>query len=135
LLATPVYQKDRKLLWNGDLMLVCELTLTEAHFSTDFRQKLRHKFRIRQQSEITLAECFIKQGPYSQHFIFFVTYEWSQYARVLKKTMLERIAWHELPSFLAPCKFSRKWTVVNRTPGAIFTTPIFLCNLQMGLVS
>ncbi len=32
------------------------------------------------------------QGPYSQHFIFFVTYESSQYVRVLHYITLERVA-------------------------------------------
>jgi hypothetical protein len=36
------------------------------------------------------------QGPYSQHFIFFVTYESAQKARVLHKTWLERLANNKL---------------------------------------
>jgi hypothetical protein len=33
-----------------------------------------------------------KLGPYSQHFIFFVTYELKQYSRMLHYTRLERPA-------------------------------------------
>jgi hypothetical protein len=31
-------------------------------------------------------------GPYSQHFIFFVTYEWAEQARVLYCAKLEGLA-------------------------------------------
>ncbi len=31
-------------------------------------------------------------GPYSQNFIFFITYEWAQQARALDYTMPERLA-------------------------------------------
>jgi hypothetical protein len=31
-------------------------------------------------------------GAYSQHFIFFATYEWAQLARLLPNTRLERLA-------------------------------------------
>ncbi len=32
------------------------------------------------------------QGPCSQHFIFFETYEWTQLARVFQYTRLERLS-------------------------------------------
>ncbi len=38
-------------------------------------------------------------GPYSQHFIFFVTYEWAQKAGVLNNTMLEKPASNKHSSF------------------------------------
>jgi hypothetical protein len=34
----------------------------------------------------------VTQGPYSQHFIFFSTYEYSQLASVLHYVRLERLA-------------------------------------------
>jgi hypothetical protein len=35
--------------------------------------------------------CLGYVGQYSQHFVFFVTYEWAQYERLLK-VRLERLA-------------------------------------------
>jgi hypothetical protein len=40
--------------------------------------------------------------PYSQHFIFFVTYEWAQQARVFHYIKLERLAKDEHSSLLCP---------------------------------
>jgi hypothetical protein len=34
----------------------------------------------------------IKQGPYSQHFIFYATFQWAQKGRPLHYTRLERLA-------------------------------------------
>jgi hypothetical protein len=42
------------------------------------------------------------QEPYSQHFVFFVTYEWTWQARVLQKTTLERLAREKHSSLLEP---------------------------------
>jgi hypothetical protein len=41
-------------------------------------------------------------GPYSQHFIFFVTYEWAEQARVLYCTKLEGLARDKHSSKLGP---------------------------------
>ncbi len=41
-------------------------------------------------------------GPYSQHFIFFITDEWDQYARVLYKTEVERVARDKHCSLFCP---------------------------------
>ncbi len=41
-------------------------------------------------------------GSYSQHFIFFVTCEWVQQARVLQYTRLERLARDKHSSLLGP---------------------------------
>jgi hypothetical protein len=42
------------------------------------------------------------QGPYSQCFIFFVTYEWVQQPGVLHHTKLERLAMDKYSSLLNP---------------------------------
>jgi hypothetical protein len=42
--------------------------------------------------QFIIVTTFIVQGAYSQDFIFFVTYHWTQKARVLNYTRLERIA-------------------------------------------
>jgi hypothetical protein len=47
------------------------------------------------------------QGPYSQHFIFFVTYEWAPKARLLHYTGVERLFRdknHSLLSSFVSCK-------------------------------
>jgi len=41
-------------------------------------------------------------GKYSQHLIFFVTYELAQQARVLYETRLERLASGEQSNLLGP---------------------------------
>ncbi len=71
---------------------------------------------------------------HSQHFIFFVTYEWAQLA-VLHCMGLERIAMEKHSSLLGIHKLQRKWSVVNMAPGTTFTTLYFHCNLQMGPIS
>ncbi len=38
------------------------------------------------------------QGLYPQYFIFFVAYEWAQFARVLHYTKLKRLAWDQQSS-------------------------------------
>jgi hypothetical protein len=48
------------------------------------------------------------QGIYSQHFISFVTYQWSHEARVLHYTRLDRLARDKHSSLLVPFKFQRK---------------------------
>ncbi len=42
------------------------------------------------------------QGPYSQHFNLYVTYEWAQQARKLHYTRLERVARDRYSRFLGP---------------------------------
>jgi hypothetical protein len=37
------------------------------------------------------VKCCLDHGLYTQHFIFFVAYEWAQKARVLYLTRLERL--------------------------------------------
>jgi hypothetical protein len=46
--------------------------------------------------------CIWDLGTYSQHFIFFVTYDWAQQARMLDYTWLEKLARDEHSSFLGP---------------------------------
>ncbi len=41
-------------------------------------------------------------GPYSQHFMLFVTYEWAQKARELHYTRLEELAKVKHSSFMGP---------------------------------
>jgi hypothetical protein len=44
----------------------------------------------------------LHKEPFSQRFIFFITYEWYQYARVLNYTKLERLASDKHFSLLGP---------------------------------
>ncbi len=59
---------------------------------------------------MNLSQLYISekgQGLYSQHFIFFVTYELAQWARLLHKNKLERLAGDkhsDLLGFLARCE-------------------------------
>ncbi len=48
-----------------------------------------------------VSRCIV-QGSYSQHFIFFVTYEWDQYSRLFQYTNLERLANDKSTSLLGP---------------------------------
>jgi hypothetical protein len=64
-------------------------------------------------------------GPYSQRFIFFVTYKWAYLARVF---VFDRFI---QPSLM----FVGKSELPLAKFGAVFTTFHFLCNLQMGLIS
>jgi hypothetical protein len=43
-------------------------------------------------SQPEVQVCIRNLGPYSQHFIFIVTYESAKQARVLHKTMLKNLA-------------------------------------------
>ncbi len=61
------------------------------------------------------------QGTYSKHFIFFVTYESAQQARVLHNTRLERLANEKHSNFISPIhKVGRKISVVNTVPDLAF---------------
>jgi hypothetical protein len=40
--------------------------------------------------------------PYSQHYIFFVTYKWTQEARALHLARLEKLGCEEQSSLLGP---------------------------------
>jgi hypothetical protein len=51
------------------------------------------------QTKVTKSKGKI-QGPYSQNFIFFVTYEWVQLARIVYRAKLERLASDKLFSLL-----------------------------------
>jgi hypothetical protein len=42
------------------------------------------------------------QGPYSQHYIFFATYKWTQEAGALHHARLERLGSEEQSSLLCP---------------------------------
>jgi hypothetical protein len=42
------------------------------------------------------------KGPYSQHLIFFVMYEWGVYAGVFHYTRLKKLAREKYYSFLGP---------------------------------
>ncbi len=42
------------------------------------------------------------QAQHSQHFIFFLTYEWAQYARVSYYSRLERLVWDKQSCLLDP---------------------------------
>ncbi len=70
-------------------------------------------------------------GLYSQCFIFFIAYEWSQQDRVLNYTRQERIAGEK--HFSLPCPFIsvEKMKHCEWGPLTIFTAPYFLCNFQM----
>jgi hypothetical protein len=48
------------------------------------------------------------QEPYSQHFIFFLTYEWAQEAGVLRNFRLERLAGDKPSSLLGHFKVMNK---------------------------
>jgi hypothetical protein len=52
------------------------------------------------------------QGPYSQHFIFFVTYEFAQWAWVLHCTRLERLAMDKQSSLLVPLVSYKEYKVL-----------------------
>ncbi len=70
-----------------------------------------------------LGYYYRAQGPYSQHFTFFVSYKWALKARVLHYTRLERIASNKHPGLIGTIrKLKRKWSVVNMAPGYVFTT-------------
>jgi hypothetical protein len=61
------------------------------------------------------------QGQYSQHFIFFVTYEWPQQARAFVPVIPAKCnmtIWQIGPFH----KLRRQWSVVNMPQGAVFTT-------------
>ncbi len=60
----------------------------------DEEKKFQHR---KQQQKTFLAP---HQWPYSSHFIFFVTYEWVQIARMLHYTRQERLPMDKHPSLL-----------------------------------
>ncbi len=74
--------------------------------ATKMRQKMMWKFLF-SQIFCLLVECYLR--PYSQPFIFFVTYKWAQQTGVLYYSRPEKL---------------REYTL-----GAVFTTLPFLCNL------
>ncbi len=49
---------------------------------------------------IMALKGFMEQGPYSQHFFFFVTYELGQWARVFHYIRLEMLARNKHSSLL-----------------------------------
>jgi hypothetical protein len=55
--------------------------------------------------------------PYAQHFIFFITYEWTQLTNVLHYTILERLAIDKQSNIWSIRKLRRKLSVVNTAPG------------------
>jgi len=56
-------------------------------------------------------------APYSQHFIFIVTYEWDQHVRVFHYTGLERLVREKHSRLLGTVlKLRRKLSVVNTVP-------------------
>ncbi len=57
-----------------------------------------------------------EQGPYSQHFIFFVSYERGQLASVLHDTMLESLCRYKHFSLLGPLVTYKKWSFVYTVP-------------------
>jgi hypothetical protein len=48
------------------------------------------------------VKVFAVHGPYSQHFLFFLTYDWPPKARVLHYTRLQRAAIDKYFSLLGP---------------------------------
>jgi hypothetical protein len=70
-------------------------------------------------------------GLYSQYFISCITNEWAQRARVLHYTRLEMLARTKKLKLIWPIhKLHRKYSVVNRVPGAAFTTLIFFLTYE-----
>jgi hypothetical protein len=51
---------------------------------------------------VSYKENVVNMEPYSQHFVFFVTYEWTWEARVLQNTTLERLAREKHSSLFRP---------------------------------
>jgi hypothetical protein len=53
------------------------------------------------------------QGPYSQHFIFFVTYKWAQQSRVLHYTVLEGVNSDKHSGLLGPFETDKENKVLR----------------------
>jgi hypothetical protein len=47
-------------------------------------------------------------GLYSQHFIFFITYEWAQYVRVSHYTRLEKLVRENTLAYFAQLSVMKK---------------------------
>ncbi len=68
-------------------------------FARDEHSRLLGPLVLYEENEVVQIQF---QGPCSQHFIFFLIYEWAQYARVLHHTRLERLASEKHSSLLCP---------------------------------
>jgi hypothetical protein len=68
-------------------------------------------------------------GPYSQHFIFFISYEWARFVSVCHWDAFLAKCYLTLQFVRYICKLRIKWSAVNMSPGAVFTTLHFLHNL------
>ncbi len=78
-------------------------------------------------------KLIMNTGLYSQHFIFFATYEWAQKARVLVTGKPFRHVCSLMLQLIGPmCKLRRKWNAVNMVSEVIFTTINILHKLQIG---
>ncbi len=69
------------------------------------------------------------EGPFSKHFIFFLTYEWVKWSRIFWNSRLERLAGENPLAYWAICKLQKmKCCEYNSRP--VFITLHFLHNLQ-----
>ncbi len=68
---------------------------------------------------------------YSQHFIFFVLMNWTNKLDCLSMERLSGPMQCNTRAFGPIHKLQRKWSVVNKVPGVVFTTLHFLCGIWM----
>ncbi len=71
---------------------------------------------------ILLAKWVGYQGPYSQHSIFFGTYELAQYSRVLDLTSWKGFSSTNSVAYWAHLYVWGKWSVVNIAPDALVSS-------------
>jgi len=67
------------------------------------------------------------QGPYSQHFIFFVNYEWTQQARVLHFARMGRVARVKRFCLLGPFICCKENKVLWIQPLELYSQPFIFC--------
>ncbi len=66
-------------------------------------------------------KCFEYVPGASQQIIFFVTYSWAQWVRVLHQTSMERLAKNKHSSLLDPFVSYEEYEVFEYVPGATTT--------------
>jgi hypothetical protein len=67
--------------------------------------------------------------------LHFICNGWAQEARVLHYTGQKGLPGTNIPHYLTHLYVMKKWSVVNRAPGTVFTALHFLHNLWMALIS